>query len=73
MLADAGLDGSETFVSRNYVEFKGVEEIDVTTGLKLFESIMQRDGWVKRWYEELRRVNPYFWLKSWGHDFLVGY
>ncbi|KAG4434760.1 hypothetical protein IFR05_009751 [Cadophora sp. M221] len=55
MLEDAGLDGGESFISRNYVEFKGVEEIDATKGGELFESIMQRDGWVKRWYEELRQ------------------
>ncbi|KAL2065403.1 hypothetical protein VTL71DRAFT_3073 [Oculimacula yallundae] len=55
ILADAGLDGSQSFISRNYVEFKDVEEIDVTKGEEIFESIMQKDGWVKRWYEELRQ------------------
>ncbi|PVH70714.1 S-adenosyl-L-methionine-dependent methyltransferase [Cadophora sp. DSE1049] len=55
MLVDAGLDPSETFVSRQYDEFKTVEEIDAAKGGDFFEDTMGREGWVKRWYEELKQ------------------
>ncbi|KAH7381762.1 S-adenosyl-L-methionine-dependent methyltransferase [Cadophora sp. MPI-SDFR-AT-0126] len=55
MLMDAGLDPSDTFVSRQYNEFKTVEEVDAAKGGDLFEDTMGRDGWVKRWYEELKK------------------
>ncbi|KAK0111297.1 hypothetical protein ONS95_001668 [Cadophora gregata] len=55
LLVDAGLDGTETFISRQYTEFKTIEEIDAGRGEDLFEKTMQREGWVKRWYDELKQ------------------
>jgi len=57
MLVDAGLDPTQTFVSRQYDEFKTLEEIDASKGGNFFEETMGREGWVKRWYEELKQVS----------------
>ncbi|KAH7333421.1 hypothetical protein BKA65DRAFT_479966 [Rhexocercosporidium sp. MPI-PUGE-AT-0058] len=55
MFAYAGMNGSESFFSRNYVELKELKKSIQRKGEELFESIMQRERWVMRWYEDLRQ------------------